>query len=66
MGTQQSGVLNLKVANLLKDADILKEARYSALEILKDDPTLVKEKNKNILVVYKRFAKKSNLWSNIS
>ena len=66
MGTQQSGVLNLKVANLVKDSHILKEARVSALEILKDDPMLAKDKNKNILSVYNKIAKKSSLWSNIS
>lgn len=66
MGTQQSGVLDLKVANLVKDSHILQEARFSALEVLKDDPKLEKEKNKNILTVYNKIAKKSSLWSNIS
>jgi ATP-dependent DNA helicase RecG len=66
MGTQQSGVLDLKLANLVKDSHILQEARQSAFELLKDDATLTKEENKNISVIYSRISKKSNLWSNIS
>src|SRR5690606_35222359 len=31
MGTQQSGVLNLKIANLVKDKDILNHARHTAI-----------------------------------
>ncbi|MEI6865128.1 ATP-dependent DNA helicase RecG [Flavicella sp.] len=66
MGTQQSGVLNLKIANLLKDTKILQQARIAAIEVLKDDPSLVKEKNKNISIIYNKISKKSSLWSNIS
>jgi len=35
MGTQQSGVLNLKIADIVKDNDILKTARYHAIQLLK-------------------------------
>tara|TARA_B100000809_G_scaffold152035_1_gene149386 strand:+ start:16820 stop:18925 length:2106 start_codon:yes stop_codon:yes gene_type:complete len=66
MGTQQSGVLNLKIADLVKDNHVLKEARIAAMNILKEDPKLQLEKNKNILTTYQQVAKKSNLWSNIS
>ena len=40
-GTQQSGVLDLLVADLSKDGKILQEARTSAAEILEKDPELV-------------------------
>jgi ATP-dependent DNA helicase RecG len=66
MGTQQSGVLNLKIADLVKDNQILKKARNSAIHILKEDSKLQLEKNIKILTSYQQVAKKSNLWSNIS
>jgi len=45
MGTQQSGVLNLKIADIIKDNDILKTARYQAIQLLKSDPSLEKPEN---------------------
>lgn len=39
-GTQQSGVVNMKVADLVKDQKILAAAREIALEILDADPSL--------------------------
>ncbi len=66
MGTQQSGVLNLKIANLVKDTAVLQEARICAMEILKEDPNLRLEKNKNIAFAYQQIHKKTSIWSNIS
>jgi ATP-dependent DNA helicase RecG len=39
-GTQQSGVLDLHIADLAKDQKILQEARIMAQEIVDVDPTL--------------------------
>lgn len=39
-GTQQSGILNLKIADLIRDKDILQLARHQAIKILKNDPEL--------------------------
>ncbi|RUA32098.1 MAG: ATP-dependent DNA helicase RecG [Bacteroidetes bacterium] len=47
-GTQQSGILALKIADLIKDEKILKAARHDATSLLKDDPKLSKEENKPI------------------
>ncbi|NNC94955.1 MAG: ATP-dependent DNA helicase RecG [Chitinophagales bacterium] len=44
-GTQQSGVLNLRIAHLIKDSRWLKEARSVASMILKKDPYLQKTEN---------------------
>jgi len=41
-GTQQSGILNLKIADLAKDQQILQLARQVANEILEEDPQLLK------------------------
>ncbi|MCB0535862.1 MAG: ATP-dependent DNA helicase RecG, partial [Saprospiraceae bacterium] len=45
MGTQQSGVLNLRIADIVKDSEILKIARSYATQILKADPNLASDDN---------------------
>ncbi len=44
-GTQQSGILNLRIADIVKDEKILKYARNVASDIIRDDPGLVKSGN---------------------
>ncbi|WP_298549091.1 ATP-dependent DNA helicase RecG [uncultured Aquimarina sp.] len=66
MGTQQSGVLNLKIADIVRDNDTLKTARYYAMKILKEDPSLSMEKNKVLLFTYQQLAKHKNIWNYIS
>ena len=39
-GTKQSGVLDLKIADIVKDEKLLKLARYLAMEIIDKDPSL--------------------------
>lgn len=48
MGTQQSGMLNLKLASLSKDQQLLFLARQDAEEMLENDPNLSLDKNKSI------------------
>ena len=62
-GTQQSGITDLKLANLAKDSKILNIARQYAIEILKEDPSLNLEKNKSLKIVLK---KSSKGWGRIS
>jgi ATP-dependent DNA helicase RecG len=45
-GTQQSGVLDLKLADLAQDQQILTEARKSVIKILEEDPELKDERNR--------------------
>ncbi|WP_282122312.1 ATP-dependent DNA helicase RecG [Algibacter mikhailovii] len=66
MGTQQSGVLNLKIADIIKDNDILQHARHHAKSILKIDPTLALSENNVILSTYKQLSKYKNIWNYIS
>lgn len=66
MGTQQSGVLNLRIADVVKDTPILHNARNAAIEILKEDPNLSKLENTNIQRTYAQVSKASGIWSNIS
>lgn len=66
MGTQQSGVLNLKIADIIKDKDILQQARYYAKRILNSDPSLRHDENKVILNTYRQLTKYKNIWNYIS
>jgi len=66
MGTQQSGILNLKIADIVKDNQILKTARYYALQLLKDDPSLEKPENLVIRHSYAQLVKYKNIWNYIS
>lgn len=66
MGTQQSGVLNLKIGDLVKDVNLLQIARASATELLKKDPNLDLEKNARIAQAYHEIAEKTSIWSHIS
>ena len=45
MGTQQSGVLQLKIADIIKDNQWLKTARNDAQLLLREDPQLEAQKN---------------------
>lgn len=66
MGTQQSGILDLLIADLGKDSKILEIARSAAQEVLDDDPNLEKEENRMIRQQVRRQRKSSLNWSRIS
>jgi len=66
MGKQQSGVLNLKIADLMKDGDILKIARSLAWEVLKEDPSLLKPENSSIRSTFEALVRYKNIWNYIS
>jgi len=66
MGTQQSGVLNLKIADIVKDNSILQSARNYASLLLKEDPNLSQEKNIMVKNAYARLVKNKTIWNYIS
>ncbi len=66
MGTQQSGILNLKIADIVKDNDILKTARHFAIQLLKEDLTLERSDNLVIKYTYAQLIKHKNIWNYIS
>jgi len=66
MGTQQSGVLNLQIADLVKDRDILSLARQYAIALLKADPGLNLPENTPLKHAYNELAKKKDIWNYIS
>jgi ATP-dependent DNA helicase RecG len=66
LGTQQSGVLDLLIADLGKDGKLLQLARESASRILDDDPNLEKSENKLIRMQIETTKKSAVNWSRIS
>jgi ATP-dependent DNA helicase RecG len=65
-GTQQSGVLDLLIADLAKDAPILLDARHSAHELLENDPDLASPRNAPIRRHIESLRKEETNWSRIS
>jgi ATP-dependent DNA helicase RecG len=66
MGTQQSGVLDLLIADLGKDGAILQQAREIAIEILDKDPELTDPTNSVIKTQIDLMRKTSVNWSRIA
>lgn len=66
MGTQQSGILNLQIADIVKDRDILMLARNYALKILREDASMQKPEHATMRSVFIEMNKKKNIWNYIS
>ncbi len=66
MGTQQSGVLNLRIADIIKDSAILIKARSVAMDLLQGDHNLSLPENKNISNTYQKIMENKEIWANIS
>ena len=66
MGTQQSGVLDLLIADLAKDGRILAESRAAAQALLADDPNLVNPNNADIRHHIESLPATAVNWSRIS
>lgn len=65
MGTQQSGVLNFKLANLSKDQKVLSAARFAAEEILNQDSELNSTENLPIKNHFLKYHQDKIMWSRI-
>lgn len=66
MGKQQSGVLNLQIADLVKDRDILQVARHIAVKLLKEDPSMDLPQHAKLKAVFMEISKKKSIWNYIS
>jgi ATP-dependent DNA helicase RecG len=65
-GTQQSGLLNLKIAEIAKDGAILELARKSVLLLLQNDPHLQQPEHKICLNQLMKNRKEQMNWSKVS
>ncbi len=66
MGTQQSGALDLLIADLGKDGELLQQAREVAQTVLEKDPQLQQPDNRVILQQIESIKKAAVNWSRIS
>lgn len=66
MGKQQSGTTPLRIADLVKDQEILQYAREQAIAILTQDPTLEKPEHVKIKNKLNHLDRKTTIWNYIS
>jgi len=66
MGTQQSGVLNLQIADIVRDRDILMLSRNYAVTLLKEDASMMKPEHATLRATFIELSKKKNIWNYIS
>lgn len=66
LGTQQSGVLDLKVADISKDQQLVVYTRTIAQKLLQEDPDITKEENYPIRRRISKILKSKPNWGQIS
>jgi ATP-dependent DNA helicase RecG len=65
-GTRQSGILDLKLADIVRDEQMLRAARNVAQKLLEDDPGLVRTENQRIVRYFNYLNSKKSEWAMIS
>ncbi len=65
-GTQQSGNIDLKIANLATDGPIIEEARKAAIALLEEDASLEKQENSMLRNYLQQQKGNQSVWRNIS
>jgi ATP-dependent DNA helicase RecG len=65
MGTQQSGLIDLKIADLARDGGILTEARNQALALLETDANLEQEAHQGIREEVRKIMRNKPDWSRV-
>ncbi len=66
MGTQQSGVLDLKISNLARDGQIVTLAREAAKKLLEEDPQLLLPVHQSLKEAIRTILKKKPNWGRIA
>jgi ATP-dependent DNA helicase RecG len=65
-GTMQSGIMDLKIADISKDGHILELARTAAMNLLENDPALIAPENKITALILENKMKRRSDWSRVS
>lgn len=65
-GTQQSGVVDLKIADLARDGAILELARKAAIQLLNSDPGLTQAENESTRIKLENKLSGKSDWSRVS
>lgn len=66
MGTQQSGVLDMSIADLVKDTEVLAADREEALYICNHDPKIEYPQLKKVKLQLKKIMMRRPNWGRIS
>jgi ATP-dependent DNA helicase RecG len=66
MGTQQSGVLDMRIADIIKDSELLQLARKWAIEISGIAKTDKSHVHNNVWQSFDQIVKNKSIWANIS
>ena len=66
LGTQQSGIIKLKISDLVKDSEIISLARNEALNILTKDPGLSSKENLILKRTISKMELDKNFWNLVS
>ncbi|MFN8267792.1 MAG: ATP-dependent DNA helicase RecG [Chitinophagales bacterium] len=65
-GTQQSGNIGLRLANLATDGPIIEEARKTAIDLLEEDPNLSNAENEHLKLYLQHQKGSGSAWGKIS
>jgi ATP-dependent DNA helicase RecG len=65
-GTQQSGMLHFRIADLSRDGQVLAAAREIAAGILENDPALQAPEHQRLRLYLEQTARETRMWSRIS
>lgn len=65
-GTQQSGMVDFKIADLTTDAEILRQSRQAVEAIFGHDPDLQQADSRHLVQAYKQYHRRHKNWSAIS
>jgi ATP-dependent DNA helicase RecG len=65
-GTRQSGILDLKLADIVRDEHMLRVARNRVQKLLDDDPKLEKPENQRMVHYLEYLRSKKTEWAMIS
>jgi len=63
LGTQQSGIMRFRLADIIKDASLMRTARQYAYRILKDDINLIKPQHQNVRFFLQKQIKETGFWN---
>jgi ATP-dependent DNA helicase RecG len=66
MGTQQSGMVDLKIADIQADQGILKHAKNAAFWVIQQDIDLQEAKHQMIAKAFDQLMKKQYFWNYIA
>ena len=63
LGTQQSGIMRFRIADIVKDGALMRTARHYAYKILKDDINLSKPEHQNLRYFLQKQIKETGFWN---